>query len=179
MRADRPDNTASRPSRPAGRRRGLTLVEVVIAMTILAFAVLVIVQMVSAGQAQTYAALHDLRALSLAEAMLEEVVSLPFDDPDGASNAGPESGETSRALFDNADDFHGFTEDPGALADASGDLYPREYQAFTRSVRVVASTTNVAELGGAVTGQTITVTVIDASGRVWSVDRLILSEEGS
>lgn len=51
---------------------------------------------------------------------MEEILSKPFDDPQGASVPGPEAGETRRSRFDNVDDYHGYAEAPGHIADANG-----------------------------------------------------------
>ncbi len=51
---------------------------------------------------------------------MEEILSLPFDDPQTETQPGPEPGERTRRQFDNVDDFHGFAEPPGFIADAAG-----------------------------------------------------------
>ena len=57
---------------------------------------------------------------NLAQEMMEEILSKPFADPQGASNPGPEPGETPRRRFDNMDDYHGYAETDGHIADSSG-----------------------------------------------------------
>lgn len=55
----------------------------------------------------------DLRrnvAVVLGQELMEEILSKPFNDPQGSSVPGPEAGETSRTLFDNIDDYHGFSD---------------------------------------------------------------------
>ena len=121
--------------RGCGRpRRALTLVEGLLASALLAFAVAAVSQAVLAGQMQTVAALHHRRAVELAEALMDEILRLPYDDPGGPSTPGPEGGETDRSAFDNADDYHGFSETAGSLADAAGTVHPTPFQDFTRSV---------------------------------------------
>ena len=151
------------------RQPGLTLVEALIASVILAVAVAAVSHAVLAGQMQSYDALERLHAVQLAEGLVEEILRLPYNDPDGASNPGPEAGETSRGLYDNIDDFHGFTEAAGTLADATGTTYGSAFQGFSRSVTVAAGSETVTGFGAAITGVDITVTVQNAAGATWVV----------
>ena len=151
----------------------LTLVECLLASVILAFAVVAISQAVLAGQRQTYAALHQRRAVELAEALMDEVLHLPYDDPDGASTPGPEAGETGRSAFDNADDYHGFSESGGSLADASETIYPAAFQDFSRSVAAAYASVSVTGFADPLPGLTITVTVQDSTGQSWTLTRFI------
>lgn len=151
------------------RKPGLTLVEALLASVILAIAAAAVSHAVLAGQMQSYDALERVHAVQLAEGLMEEILRLPYDDPDGPSNPGPEAGETSRSLYDNLDDFHGFAEAAGALADATGALYGSAFQGFSRNVTVVAGSETVAGLGSAIAGVDITVTVQNAAGATWVV----------
>jgi len=114
LRAPRPRPPRPEPRRPRGRgsaaRAGMTLIETLIAtalVTLLAGA------LGSAG----HVILSGLResdrlweATELGMALLEEIASLPFDDPQtGEGGLGPEEGEwtadQTRALFDDVDDY--------------------------------------------------------------------------
>src|SRR5580765_4297875 len=77
--------------RDRSRRRGITLIECVIALTILPLAVSAIAYAIVSGQ-------------------MEEILSQPYADPQGTVALGPDSGETSRLLYDNMDDYHGLSE---------------------------------------------------------------------
>lgn len=154
-------------------RRGFTLAEVLIAAAILSFVTLGIVQAVSAGQARTLDALKRSRAQALAEVLLEEILSKPYADPEGAAALGPDSGEATRADFDNVDDYHGYLESAGSLADHAGALYSTPYQSLSRSVSIAAVTNSVSALGGDHSGLQITVSVNEPGGRVWSVERFV------
>jgi len=72
------------------RRRGITLVETLIASTILASASLTVTYAVVAGQTQARSSESILRAVDLAEDLMDEILRLPYDDPNGASLPGPE-----------------------------------------------------------------------------------------
>ena len=157
----------------ASTNRAFTLPEVLMASAILAFAVAAISYAVSTGQAQTHYALHELRAISLTEALMEEIVAYPYADPEGATAAGADAGESSRASFDNSDDYHGYSESMGNIRDYDGDAYPTAYSRFRRSVTAVHETLNFAAVGGNMTGLTVTVTVTDDKGRTWQAMRFI------
>jgi prepilin-type N-terminal cleavage/methylation domain-containing protein len=154
-------------------RKAFTLPEVLMASAILAFAVAAISFAVSTGQAQTHNALHELRALSLAEAMLEEIVAFPFSDPDGGAAPGPDAGESDRWTFDNCDDYHGYAEPLGEVLDADGEAYHSSFARFSRSVTCTYDAQAIAPLGGAISGLTVTVTVTDDKGRAWQARRFI------
>lgn len=154
-------------------RQGFTLMEVLIASAILSFITLGIVQAVSAGQARTLDALKRSRAQALAEVLLEEILAKPYADPEGETTFGPDTGESSRADFDNIDDYHGYLESAGALADHAASVYPTDYQSLARSVSVVAVTNTVSDLGGDHGGVQVTVSVNEPNGRVWSVERFV------
>ena len=153
--------------------RGFTLAEVLIASVILSIATLAVVQAVSAGQSQTLDALKRTRADALADVLLEEVLSKPYADPQGATGFGPDAGESARTDYDNVDDYHGYSESAGALADHAGSAYPSGYQQFDRAVSVIALTNSVADLGGDHTGVQVTVTVSEPGGRSWVVQRFV------
>ena len=155
------------------RDGGFTLPEVLLASAILTFTVAALAQAIVAGQMQTYAALHDARAVALAETLLDEVLAMPYDDPDGASAAGPESGEVTRADFDNLDDYHGYTQSASAIVDPTDVAYPDEYQGFTRSVDVTYGTLSITDFGGDQSGLTVTVTVSEPGGRSWTLTRWV------
>ena len=160
------------------RQRGISLIEVLIASAILSFAVAAICQAIVAGQMQTYEALHQLRAVSLAEALIEEIQALPYLDPEGAVATGPDAGETERALFDNADDFDGFSETAGNVADAAGVAYGTTLARFSRNVAASYGTVTIGDLGGPISGLTVLVTVTDDRGMTWTATRFIPEPPG-
>jgi len=155
-------------------RRGFTLMEALLATVVLAFVVAALSQAIVVGQMQTYDAMHSGRAVALAEAMMEEVLVLPYDDPGGDVTIGPDAGETTRQDFDDIDDYHGFAEAADAITDAEGNPYDDLYQGFTRSVTVTADDVDVAAFGATQPGLTITVTVQEGDdGRQWTVTRFV------
>lgn len=164
------------------RHAGFTMIEVLAATTILSFAVIAVAESVSVAQSQTYEALHDGRATALAEAFLEEVVSKPYADPSGgAISLGPDLNELTRSLFDNIDDYNGFTldtikaVDPDVITDIAGNVLPAVYQNF--SINITTQYTNVT-LFSEVPGISVTVTVTDKKGRTWTASRFVPESGG-
>jgi len=161
---------------------GFTMLEVLIATTIMSFAVIAVTQAVAVAQMQTYEALHDNRAITLAESFLEEVVSKAYADPAGGTpdDLGPDTGETSRSLFDNIDDYHGFTldtlkEDPDVITDIAENVYPLTYQKFSVNISTTYTTVTLFE---SVTGINVIVTVTDKTGRSWQAMRFVPESGG-
>lgn len=159
--------------RRATARNGFTIAEGLIASAVLATAVVAICAAVMAGHSQGTYTEHADRALKLAEELAEYIAVMPYNDPQGASTPGPDSGESGISAFDNADDFHGYSEAAGAIRDVAGNLYPAAYQVFSRSVTAVYTTQTVAQLGGTINGLRVTVTVTDAQGQTWTLTRFI------
>ena len=158
--------------RKHSRDAGFTLIEALIASAVLSFVVAALTQAITAGQSHTYHALHAARAVQLAEAMLEEVLSKPWADPAGGSELGPDSGETGRADFDDLDDYDGFTESAGSVRDANGSPYGELFQRFERSVAVTSQDIDHATLGR-ISGKLIIVAVREPGGRAWTVRRFV------
>ena len=143
----------------AGRRQALSLPEVMIATIVLSTAVVAVAAALIAGTQQTYLAVDSRRGVELAQAMMEEISVLPYADPQGATTNGPDAGESARSSFDNVDDYHGYSEAAGAVADHAGTVYPTEYDRFTRSVTVATTSLQPTGFANAVTGVTVVVTV--------------------
>jgi len=158
--------------RSTRKRGGFTLMETLIATVILAFSVLAITYAVAAGQMETSDSLEYLRAMSLAEGLMEEAASRPYAAIDSGNPLGPESGEI-RSTFSTADDYHGFTEAKNNIKTANGTLYPSIYQSFTRSVTVAATSVTPPGATAAVAGVNVTVTVTSASGVAYTVQRFV------
>ncbi|MBI3333390.1 MAG: prepilin-type N-terminal cleavage/methylation domain-containing protein [Candidatus Omnitrophica bacterium] len=97
-------------------RRGLTLVELVVAITIMGLSVPVLLTLfafVAKPSAQTDSI---IRCTELAHALMDQVTSKWYDeltakDVNGDwSVIGPDTGETGSSLYDDVDDYNGFSE---------------------------------------------------------------------
>lgn len=97
------------------RQRGVTLVELIMAVTIISIAVISVLNVFSLTGGRSADPLLTRQSLAAAESLLQEILSQPFtlDDLNGGADAmGPESGESRgspTAPFDHVDDFAGYT----------------------------------------------------------------------
>ncbi len=152
------------PSPPCShsKRRGFTALEALIATAILAFLTAAVSGALMAGRAQSQLARDTLSASFLAQALMDEIMRLPFNDPNGYVTMGPDSNET-RTTFNNIDDYSGFTDGVGtsttSITDLAGNAYPSAYQTFTRTVTMQAVSNTPANWGRTLSGLLITVTV--------------------
>jgi len=95
--------------------RGAALVEVVLFIVIIATALTAVLGTLNLTVGRSADPLVARQALSIAESLLQEVMSQPYtaSDLDGGSNAiGPETGETRSSTttpFDHVDDFNGYS----------------------------------------------------------------------
>ena len=107
-----------RTARPEGSRGGFTLVEALLATMVLAIVSASAALPFVAGVHQAQEAARLEQAVALGQALMEEILTRPLLDPTGrGATPGPESGESARNLFDNIDDFHGFSEQATGLRD--------------------------------------------------------------
>ncbi|MCE5276649.1 MAG: hypothetical protein ABFD92_14645 [Planctomycetaceae bacterium] len=98
----------------------MTLLEALLASTILAACAFAVTTPFAASAQNDQTQQRWTLATCLAQEMMEEILSKPFKDPQGSVACGPDSGEGSRMQFDNVDDYQGFTETAGHIADAAG-----------------------------------------------------------
>jgi len=123
------------------RQTGMTLIELVITIVVLAIALVTVTTMLSSGLGRSADTLLQVRTVALAQAYLDEILGKRYDEkttnrgipPCRASAAparqctvegsfGPDGGET-RARYDDVDDYHGLDEGEGQvnpLQDALG-----------------------------------------------------------
>lgn len=116
-------------------RRGFSLVETSIATVLVGGLFVVAMNMVGASRITQARYADREQALILAEDLLNEIMTLPYEDPDGGIAFGIEVGETLslRTSFDDADDFHGTSENPPVDADGNPIAGAER---FTRNVAV-------------------------------------------
>src|SRR5664279_3235713 len=98
-------------------RPGFTAIEALVAATILAILTAAVSGALMAGRAQSKLARDTLSASFLAQSLMDEVMRLPFDDPNGYVTMGPDNGET-RPTFNNVDDYSSYTDGPGNVIGA-------------------------------------------------------------
>lgn len=130
---------------------GMTLMELVMSIMIIAIAAGAVLGLLSQTSGHSADAMIITQAVSIGEAYAEEIGLQSFDDPDGSD------GETLRASFDDIDDYNGLV-DNGAR-DQFGNPLPG-LSAYTVSVNVQSS----AALTGVASGdvQRIDVRIVNA-----------------
>jgi MSHA pilin protein MshD len=107
------------------RQRGVTLVELVLAILIVSIAVASVLGVLRLTAGRSADPLLSRQALAAAESLLAEIVAQPFTaaDLDGGANAlGPETGESrgsSTMPFDHVDDYHGYAMNGIVAADGT------------------------------------------------------------
>jgi MSHA pilin protein MshD len=109
------------------KQRGVTLIEVVISIVIIAIAVSAILGVLATNVQRSADAMIVNQGIAIATAYLEEISLKPFSDPDGIE------GETGRANFDDIDDYDGLL-DSGAF-DQFGNAIP-DLDGYSISVAV-------------------------------------------
>ncbi len=137
--------------RPRPAQGGVTLVELLVSIVIVAIAAGTILGLLATTTGASADPMLRHQASAVAEAYLEEILLRPFDDPDGID------GEASRAAFDDLDDYDGLI-DAGArdqFGNAIGGL-----GSYTVAVSVVPS----AALPGVPAGDALRVDVTVSRG---------------
>lgn len=105
------------------RQRGITLIEMIAAIVILAIALVGITAALSGGIGRSADVMTQTRAVSLAQSYLEEITGRRYDErsnprgvPPCRNNCtdepdfGPDGGENDRPDYDDVDDYHGLDE---------------------------------------------------------------------
>jgi type II secretory pathway pseudopilin PulG len=117
------------------RARGFSLVEAMVSAGIVGVMLVASVNLLS-GAARTRTADNNRRAaLLLAQHLISEIQQQPYKDESPLGLLfGPEASETTRALYDDVDDYHNHTEKPPKYRD--GTAIP-DYTDWQRKVKVM------------------------------------------
>ena len=116
-------------------KQGFTLTEAMMAVVVLGIAAASLLLPFISGAAVRAEGVNRTLAARLASDLMEQILRLPFHDPNDGTSLGPESGETVPTGFDNIDDYHGYTEPQGQVRDAAGAVFTdSRYANFSRSV---------------------------------------------
>lgn len=152
----------------ARKRRGFTLVEMIVLIVVLSAAVLGVLVVFqntvrSSADPQVYK-----QALAIGEALLDEILLTSYD---------PQPGTGARANFDDVMDYNTYTTAPGGIVDINGTPVPG-LAAYNAAVAVATTTIDAgtdpcapAPAGCAVAeAMRVTVTVTGPSGFAVSLD---------
>jgi Tfp pilus assembly protein PilV len=116
------------------QRKAISLAEVLVSMAIMTVLLVSALNTLGASASSHMQINHAVKGEQLAQDLLEEILGWPYADADGGS-IGPESGEagSTRAAFDDVDDFHNWSASPPQLPD--GTTLP-DLQGWNREVKV-------------------------------------------
>jgi MSHA pilin protein MshD len=103
------------------RERGVTLVELVVSITIIALAASALMGVLGYLSGSGGTVILQTQAESIANSYLNEALAKPFNDPDGID------GEANRAAFDDVNDYNGIDDAAAVdvLGNASGNFRVR------------------------------------------------------
>lgn len=132
------------------RKLGFTFIETLITIVILAIALSALTTALSSSVVQSASPIVERKALVLAQAYIDEILPLKFDD-----QSPQEGGEVNvasapctistegqgRAAFDDVDDYHGLIDQPPQFIQASFDL--AQYSGYSVTVNVSCSGTSL------------------------------------
>ncbi len=172
--------------------KGMTLVEVMLALTVMTTGMLGTLSLFSVGLNAVLRNRAKLTAAVLAQDLLEEILTKAWQDPVapgeplGPDGSESRSGATPDAVFDDVDDYHNFNENPPTTVEGnpldgatvlSGQTLP-DYRSYRRSVVVEYVEDN---LSTPTTAQTdykrITVTVGYSARGNFTVSQIVARHE--
>lgn len=120
---------------PRRYRRALSLVEAVVAMTIVGVTLVAALNTLGASRLAWRTTADRTRARLLAQQLMTEIMQQDYADPEGGTGLGRDAGEPAspRSSFDDADDYNGWSASPPE--DADGNPIP-ETDGWEHSVTV-------------------------------------------
>lgn len=164
----RSGHTISMRSQIPAKARGFTLVECLIALVTMSSVSIAVLHLSATAHQQINYSDTIIRSARLCEQLVEEIVSRPYG-----------SNGTDRQMF-CVDDYAAFEENAGGIEDARGERYMSDEQLFSRKATISSANCSLDSLGGHVVhGRIITITVIGADGRPYTLSRIICEPGGS
>jgi type II secretory pathway pseudopilin PulG len=139
-------------------RRGFTAIEALFAAVLLAVLTAAVSGALMAGRQQSKLARDTLSASFLAQALMDEIMRLPFDDPGAINTPSLQAGGTRRNT-NNIGDYSGYSDGPSNLTDINDNAYPDTYQGFSRTVTTTAVSTSPSGWNKTLNGLLVTVSV--------------------
>ena len=98
--------------RRGGRRAGFSMVEVIVSVIVVALMVSAAMRTVAVSRVAQYRLADRSRGQMLADDLMAEILQKNYKDPSGGTTFGPESGELTRAQFNDVDDYNAWVESP-------------------------------------------------------------------
>jgi len=165
--------------------KGLTFLETLFALIILAVAMVGYSQIFSIAIKSSSRAKHDIIALNLAAGLLAEIMARDFEEAGSPGSFTREEGD-NRYEFDDIDDYHNWSENPpktagkssgGGYLDMNGTSGTPNYSKYTRSVvvsfAILEDDGDVVDDAGPTDYKKVTVTVSSPFGKDVSVIKLV------
>ncbi|MFW5782669.1 MAG: hypothetical protein ACOCWO_05205, partial [Candidatus Muiribacteriaceae bacterium] len=116
-------------------RKGFTIAEIIITLTLITLVVGPLVNAYMVSMKSSEMTEKDFTMDVLAQELLEEILSKDYEDKDNYGHIGKETGEDTRKDFDDVDDYLGFHEDYGEIADINGTVIQR-FSGYSRKVEL-------------------------------------------
>ena len=126
-----------RHTKQPSAKRGFALLEVMIAVGILTFAVMAISSAIVAGQQQSLNARSTIVASVAAESLLSQLSQEPWE---------------------TIDSWHGYTEEVGTIVDPTGVIVGGDWNSIGRRVSIIETDMFIEPLQVFIIGRTVTVT---------------------
>ncbi|MCW8832306.1 MAG: type II secretion system GspH family protein [Colwellia sp.] len=112
------------------KQSGFTLIEIIVGIVVLAISLSIVGTLIAPAEEKSADQILQIKAAELAQSLLNDISSRAFDENsdmaggrircgepnDGSNdctleaNFGPDTGETTRGLFNDVDDFHDYSE---------------------------------------------------------------------
>ena len=140
-----------RPTSSSQIARAFSMVEAVVSIVVVGGMLVAALNTVGANATAQYKMSEREQARFLAEALLTEILEMPYEDETDPNNIGRESGESSvtRADFDDVDDYKNWADN---AEDKQGTVIPA-VEGYTRDVKVKWVTLNdTSVISGSETG---------------------------
>jgi MSHA pilin protein MshD len=157
--------------KPKGQN-GFTLIELIVGIMVLTISLAIVSTLIAPAEEKSADNVLQIKASELAQGLMSDINSRAFDDksdmtggrvrcgePNNVTNPcsailGPESGETNRNLYDDVDDFHGFSEQ----VNSTDDSIDGGYSEFLINVSVIYAGADLGLANGLAKRITVTVT---------------------
>ncbi|PKI13152.1 prepilin-type N-terminal cleavage/methylation domain-containing protein [Colwellia sp. 12G3] len=157
-------------------QQGFTLIELIVGIMVLTISLAIVSTLIAPAEEKSADNVLQIKASELAQSLMSDITSRAFDNnsdmtggrarcgepDDGTNNCtaeadfGPDTGdgETNRNLFDDVDDFDGFSD----RVNSTNDSIDNSYNEFTINVAVIYAGADLGLANGLVKRITVAVT---------------------
>ncbi len=150
-------NSGPRSRRVTPRASAFTLLEALMASTLLGVIVIAVVSAITSAQRLSFEGQKRVLAAMAADDLMLELVTLPYAQLQGQN---------------------GLAQPPGSLVTLDGQVYPDSFWALGRAVQVVEETIENPDLGVNVRGLRVTVSTYDSLSNLLSIETFVPEPAG-